>query len=284
MPAGRDWTRNDVEAVVADYLVMLAEELAGRPINKTEHRRALAALLDSRSDGSIERKHQNISAILIELGLPYVDGYKPLGNYQGLLADVVEDRVASDRSLQQRLVTDLSQPVNSPSVDDILESLVPVPELTPTQRRLRERPRRQERPRRGVNYLELEARNTELGTLGEEFVLNFERAWLIRQGRERLASRVEQVSVTRGDGLGYDILSFEPDGRERLLEVKTTKYGRYIPFFATPREVDVSERDRDTYHLCRVFDFKSRPHFYRVPGSIRAGFHLDPSLYVARIA
>jgi hypothetical protein len=281
---GSDWTRAEVEAVVADYFSMLTDELAGVAVNKTEHRRRLAQLLMDRSDASIERKHQNISAILIELGLPYIDGYKPLGNYQGLLAEVVEDRVAVDGALQNRLVTDLSQPVLPPSVDDILDTLVPVPELTTTQRKLRERPRRQVRPRRGVNYLELEARNAELGKLGEEFVINFERAWLIIQGRERLANRVEQVSVSQGDGLGYDVLSFEPDGRERLLEVKTTKYGRYIPFFATPREVDVSERDRDKYHLCRVFDFRERPQFYRVSGSIRRAFQLDPAQYIARIA
>ena len=281
---GSDWSRAEVEAVVADYFAMLADEIAGRPVNKTEHRRRLSSMLQGRSDGSIERKHQNISAILIELGLPYIDGYKPLGNYQALLAEVVEDRVKGDTSLNQRIIADLAQPVSAPTVDDILAALVATPEPTAIQRKVREKARRPDRPRLGVNYLELEARNSELGLRGEEFVINFERAWLIRSGQDRLAARVEQVSVTRGDGLGYDVLSFEPDSRERLLEVKTTKYGRYIPFFATPKEVDVSERDRDKYHLCRVFDFRTQPQFFRVPGSIRSRFQLDTAQYIARIA
>jgi hypothetical protein len=35
-----------------------------------------------------------------------------------------------------------------------------------------------------------------------------------------------QVSVTRGDHEGFDILSFESGGTERLVEVKTTGFGR----------------------------------------------------------
>jgi hypothetical protein len=64
--------------------------------NKSAHRRALSGKLDGRSDGSIGRKHQ-ISAILIELGYPYIVGYKPLCNCQNLLAEVVAPRVATDR-------------------------------------------------------------------------------------------------------------------------------------------------------------------------------------------
>ena len=65
MPA--PWSREEVEATVADYLHMLTQELAGQSYNKTKHRHALAAKLNHRNDGAIERKHQNISAVLIDL-------------------------------------------------------------------------------------------------------------------------------------------------------------------------------------------------------------------------
>ena len=81
------------------------------------------------------------------------------------------------------------------------------------------------RPQQGVDYLAIEAANRSLGPAGEEFVLRFEVARLVRAGQERLAVMVELVSETRGDGLGYDVLSFEISGRERLIEVKTTSYG-----------------------------------------------------------
>lgn len=94
-----DWTRSEVEATVADYRAMLALELKGGQFNKAERNRNLQRLLDGRSRGSIERKHQNISAIMRELEYPYIKGYKPLRNYQELLFQVVKDQVASDAAL-----------------------------------------------------------------------------------------------------------------------------------------------------------------------------------------
>lgn len=84
-----DWSREEVEATVADYLAMLASELAGVHYNKAAQRRELAKLLDNRSEQAIEFKHANISAVLIDLGFPYIPGYKPRSNYQQLLYEVV---------------------------------------------------------------------------------------------------------------------------------------------------------------------------------------------------
>jgi len=84
-----DWTPAELRANVADYFIMLMKELAGEAYSKTKHRNALRQVI-SRSHGSIERKHQNISAVLQRLGFPWIDGYKPLGNYQDALVDVIE--------------------------------------------------------------------------------------------------------------------------------------------------------------------------------------------------
>lgn len=98
-----DWSKLEVEAAVSDYLDMLALELRGKPFNKAEHNRDLARVLNGRTRGSIERKHQNISAVLIELGYPYIDGYKPLRNYQELLKDVVEERLMDANALDKEI-------------------------------------------------------------------------------------------------------------------------------------------------------------------------------------
>ena len=71
---GEDWSRQEVEATIASYFEMLDNELRGLPYSKTAHRRQLQAHLHMRSAGAIERKHQNISAVLIKLGCPYVAG------------------------------------------------------------------------------------------------------------------------------------------------------------------------------------------------------------------
>ena len=68
-----------------------------------------------------------------------------------------------------------------------------------------------------------------------------------------------EVSQTQGDGLGYDILSYETDGRERFVEVKTTGFGEMTPFFVSRNEVRASGEIGDQYRLCRVFAFVREP-------------------------
>src|SRR4051794_12029548 len=92
---GDDWTEAEVMATVGDYLDMLAAELRGDPYSKTAHRRALLMLLSSgRTEAAVEFKHQNISAVMLELGLPHIQGYRPARNYQRALADEVRRRLA----------------------------------------------------------------------------------------------------------------------------------------------------------------------------------------------
>src|SRR6266576_5554080 len=105
-----DWSRLEVEATVADYFDMLALELRGEPFNKAEHNRNLARVLNGRTRGSIERKRQNISAVLIELGYPYIDGYKPLSNYQDLLREVIEERLLSTSALDNEIASLVASP------------------------------------------------------------------------------------------------------------------------------------------------------------------------------
>jgi len=62
---GTNWSREEVEATVSDYLRMLHLELVGQPYNKRAHNRALQRQLPNRSAGAIELKHANISSALM---------------------------------------------------------------------------------------------------------------------------------------------------------------------------------------------------------------------------
>lgn len=266
---------------------MLSAELGGQSYSKAEHRRNLVPLLRGRTEGAIERKHGNISAVLIELGFPYIEGYKPFINYQQLLFDVVASRLGASANLESLAAADAVIPAVQPNVDDILASLVAAPTRGAITDQVREVPnftRGFSAKYHRVNYLERESANASLGNAGELFVLEFERARLLAVGRERLASKIEHVSATRGDGDGFDILSFEESGRERLIEVKTTKYGALTPFFVSANEVEVSEQKADRYHLYRVFGFRRSPKVFDVPGSLSVSFSLRPTLYRAGIA
>src|SRR3989338_1888604 len=63
--------------------------------------------------------------------------------------------------------------------------------------------------------------NRLLGNRGEEVVFNLEKKHLESIGKKELANKVKWVSK-EDDSLGYDILSFEEDGTEKYIEVKST--------------------------------------------------------------
>ena len=276
------WTIEEVEAVVADYFSMLVGELAGKPYSKTDHRRHLLPLLQRRSEQSIEFKHANISAVLIELGFPYISGYKPRSNYQRLLYEVVSKRLNSYQELLQLAAVDVERPVNVPTVNDILQALTAPPRPVSHSHRVAER--KSTYLPAPVNYLEREARNRILGEAGEEFVINFERARLIKLGCDSLASKIEHIAKTRGDAEGFDVLSYEKSGAERFIEVKTTKYGPYTPFFVSRNEVRISKDHAKFYHLYRVYAFRSDPRLFALHGVLSKTCELDPTTYIATIA
>ena len=273
-----DWSREEVEAIVADYLQMLTLELAGQNFNKTEHRRRLQGELNSRSGASIEFKHSNISAAMIDLGFPYIRGYQPRSNYQTLLGIVAEEQVRGKATLDQVTLAAVQQPAVVPTQTDFKSVKS-------------EAPKRQHRVTESTSpflfkavkrdYLEREAQNRSLGLAGEEFVVLFEHWRLLELGQQRLADRVEHVSLSKGDGLGYDVLSFESDGKERLIEVKTTTFGRDTPFFVSRGELALSQGVKDQFHLYRLFEFRKAPRLFDLPGSLEQHCLLDPVTYRA---
>ena len=131
------------------------------------------------------------------------------------------------------------------------------------------------------DYLAQEARNQSLGLAGEEFVLQYEHWRLYALGQKSLADKIEHVSKTKGDGLGYDILSFDVSGREKFIEVKTTSFGKDTPFFVTNRELSFSEMASKQFHLMRVFEFRKSPRIFSLHGSIGQHCNLDPVTYRA---
>jgi hypothetical protein len=96
-----------------------------------------------------------------------------------------------------------------------------------------------------------------------------------------LADQIDWVASRLGDGLGYDIVSFDENGDVLYLEVKTTNAGILTPFFISPNELAVAERRGDTYRLYRVFDFSNNPHAFVLSGSLGHKLDLKPQSYAA---
>jgi hypothetical protein len=173
-------------------------------------------------------KHQNISAVLDELGMPWIPGYKPKRNYQNAIF------AAIDRYLTKHPA--ILEPVSAspPAVTDLAAKIfVAPPVLAPSDGPIPEPLRRLIRK---FDPVERDHRNRILGKAGEEFVVHVERRKLTEESRPDLARKVRWIAAEDGDGAGYDVLSFDLAGCERLLEVKTTNGSSRTPFFLTRNE------------------------------------------------
>jgi hypothetical protein len=209
---GTPWRDGELDAIIADYFAMLSAELSGRPYVKSHHSAALMAQI-GRTHRSVEFKHQNISAVLDELGLPWIPGYKPKRNYQAAIFPAIDRYLSVNVDIAYQQVP--SAVLHAAEDSGVF---IDAPPLEPES----DRPPQLVRLIRKFDPVERDFRNRELGKAGEEFVLEVERKSLTKMERPDLARKIRWVSAEDGDGAGYDILSFEPNGRERLIEVKTT--------------------------------------------------------------
>lgn len=271
-----DWSDFENDVIVADYFEMLILELSGQPYTKAAHRRQILNAI-TRPEGSVEFKHQNISAVLLGLGHPWIDGYKPATNFQaslvdavlrylhhhpdwlnvGRLAEKVPDRV---RDVPQLWVGPPPTHSNMPPALDVVKISALAAKFDVAER---------------------DARNRRLGRAGELRVLENERAILRSARREDLAAKVRWTSDEDGDGAGYDIASFDLEGSPRLIEVKTTNGWERTPFHLTRNELQVADENRDIWHLVRIWNFAREPRAYSIRPPLERHVELMPTSFLA---
>ena len=272
--AGRDWSNTELDLIVADYFAMLKEEQAGETVRKTEHRRALKEHLH-RTDGSIEFKHQNISAVLTELGLPRIRGYLPAWNFQGTIAAAIGRYLV----VQPDPVPLTTKP--SVGFSDMASLFVGPPPTRPpigaTARKVLERVARRFDPALRDQM------NRALGEAGEKLIYERERELLISADRRDLARKVRWVSKEDGDGAGYDIRSYDPSGSERWIEVKTTRGGGTTPFYLTRNENEVAKERPDAFRLYRLHDFSRQPGLFTLTPPLDAVLQLEALTFQASL-
>ncbi len=134
-----------------------------------------------------------------------------------------------------------------------------------------------------VDWAAREQRNRDLGLAGELLVMAHEQKRLRDAGRNDLAARVEHVALS-DSAAGYDILSFELDGSEKFIEVKTTTGPASTSFYISENEVNVSRQLQELYWLYRVHSYsreKNSAAFYVKNGDVSKGFELTPTTYKA---
>lgn len=273
-----DWTDQQNDAIVADYFAMLADDIAGRLYNKAEHNRTLQELI-GRPRGSIEYKHQNISAVLKGLGEDWIPGYMPRFNFQASLVDAVARWLERHPEWLIPATHTGAHPVSSVLREDARLWIGPPPTHSnaPPPSELEQMMAIAEK----FDVAGRDARNRALGRMGEERVLAHERAGLLAAGRADLAHRIRWVSEVDGDGAGYDIASFDIDGSDRLIEVKTTNGWERTPFHITRNELAVAEAYRDDWLLVRLWNFARAPRAFELRPPLEAHVSLMAMSYQA---
>lgn len=121
-----------------------------------------------------------------------------------------------------------------------------------------------------------------LGKRGEEIVLKFEEEFLKKKDREDLAEKIEWVSQ-KDDSLGYDIISFDEEGKKKFIEVKaTTRSPSYVNFIISSNQYKVAQ-EKENYYFYIVFNAKStNPKVWKLKNPIKQldkGLSLIPINY-----
>ncbi len=249
---GTNWQDDELDAIVADYFSMLLAELSGKAYVKSRHSAALMAKI-GRSHRSVEFKRQNISAVLDELGMPWIPGYKPKLNFQNAIFDAIDRYITKRPAILEP--AQASKAV-SPAPAEVFVA-PPVPTMT--------REKIPERLRRLVlkfDPVERDHLNRSLGKAGEAFVVDLETHRLKEGNRADLARKVRWTAEEDGDAAGYDISSFDLAGSPRLIEVKTTNGSARTPFFITRNEFRVAKEIPAQWRIYRVHLFASGPRVF----------------------
>lgn len=91
-----------------------------------------------------------------------------------------------------------------------------------------------------------------IGDKGENLVIEYERNRLSGWNLKDLIGEVRKVK----DGNGYDILSYDKNGRIIYIEVKTTKGDCNTPFYLTENERAFAKLNIEEYRIYRLYNFR----------------------------
>lgn len=270
---GEDWSQQEVDATVAAYFDMLLLEARQEKYSKTERNATLRQVLKARSKASVELKHQNVSAVLHGMDLPFISGYKLRGNSQLLLRKAVQKFILDKADLVSHVV-DALEDVKSPADMQFKAVVVDAPAMSAVVQLVPSAPKI--RLPRKVDFAARDESNRKLGRTGEQWVLGFEQQRLQEAGMPELFQRVDWISDRLGDGAGYDILSYDSSDQARYIEVKTTNGAHTSAFIISRNELDFSHESGDAFHLYRVFQFRTAPLLYMLRGDVSKQLNLEP--------
>lgn len=131
-----------------------------------------------------------------------------------------------------------------------------------------------------TDYVKKQKKNQKIGLIGEYFVLNCEREKLKKLG---INKNVIHMSIETNDAAKYDILSYDENGNELYIEVKSTLQDINTAFYISSSELEFSKQNADHYCLYRVYDInieQKTGKFYTVKGNLKNIMNARPTTYI----
>jgi len=269
---------NEIRARVRAYFSMLEGELRGR----SHRHRSFARENGGDDNDGTETAYRQIAAVLVEQGLPFHSAYRPVPHFPARMREAVASYLRNHPELLRLMEADVDEAAGMvPDLGDRgldeIASRAPepgdIPEINAGDAA--------GTAISGIDFLAREQRNHSLAWAGELFVIQYEIARLREAGAAVYADAIEHVSAEQGAGGGFDIHSYDADGRDRYIKVKTTRYRRETPFFVTANEIAMAATHREHFWLYRVFGFREFPRLYGINGSLHDRFRLEPTAYRA---
>lgn len=130
-----------------------------------------------------------------------------------------------------------------------------------------------------IDHIENEKEKIYIGKLGENFVFMREIEKLKEFGFKNKMPKHDSFEL--GDGIGYDIKSYDKNGNEIFIEVKTTRGSCSQPFFITKNELELSKKIGNNYYLYRLYNFDEKMNsadIYEINGNLEYICD-DPTLF-----
>lgn len=157
--------------------------------------------------------------------------------------------------LTQDFIYAVSQHLDAPAVIAIHNFITPTKEETVQSTILTTRPETIDFRGRTVNFIQNGIENKRIGDLGELWVMKYEAQKLQQINKPDLIPDIKHTSKDEGDGTGFDIQSFDENGNEIFIEVKTTKGPKDSVFFVTQTELKRSIKEKENYYLYRLYNY-----------------------------
>lgn len=277
------WSKEEVDAIVADYFSMLIRELQGKPYSKTAHRNRIVDTLSGRNAGAVQKKYHTISAALTALGLPSIRGFKPLDNYQTLLIDAIDAHLEAHPETANALTAYARRPLSIPMQREFFFEAVVMDPPGRLGRGSGKKARLVRKIMKKYTFVKTEDANPDLKGAGKDFVFDFEQARLREEGFFEAARRVKRISPDAGPAHPpYDILSYDEKEDPLFITVKPTSCGMRFPFLLSAAELAFSAANPDGYCLYRLFDFPESPRLFILKGRLYDRVRLTPESFTAR--